>query len=359
MNKKRVAFHVLFWLAQYGLSLYTELYLSHSFSRNPSLSLLLQYALAVSVPLIITMAATYYILYLLIPRWIQNYSRKILYLEAIGTLLLATLCVRLAIQHIVWNLIYDEPIPDLSFLQWIARYSYTFLNLLQVVGIAAAIKLFKLRIGAVKNEKALVQEKLQSEMMRLKAQLNPHFLFNAINSIYSLARSQSQHTADALIRLSKMLRYVIYETEQKTILLGEELRVIDDYIQLQQLRFGRRLRISTEKHLDDTSALIAPMLLLPLVENAYKHGSEEGGEITVVIHLKQNQFSFTIVNPVAANDSKKINQNGIGLGNIKRQLELMYRDFLLETELKENTFKATLKINLVSYAGFELFDHRR
>lgn len=359
MNKKRIAFHVLFWLAQYSLSLYTELYLSHSFSRNPSFELLLQYALAVSVPLIITMGATYYILYFLIPRWVQNYSRGILYLEAICTLLLATLFVRLAIQHIVWNLIYGEPVPDLNFLQWIARYTYTFLNLLQVVGIAAAIKLFKLRIGAVKNEKSLVQEKLQSEMMRLKAQLNPHFLFNAINSIYSLARSQSQHTADALIRLSKMLRYVIYETEQKTILLAEELRVIDDYIQLQQLRFERRLRIITEKRLDDTSALIAPMLLLPLVENAYKHGSEEGGEIKVEICLSKGQFSFMIMNPVTATDSKKTNQNGIGLGNINRQLELMYHEFQLETELKENTFKVFLKINLETYAGFELFNNRR
>ena len=195
--------------------------------------------------------------------------------------------------------------------------------------------------------------------MHLKAQVNPHFLFNAINSIYSLARSSSVNTPDALIRLSKILRYVLYETEQKIIPLNDDLQVINDYIELQQLRFGARLKTIFEKEVDNLSVSIAPMLLLPLVENAYKHGCEEGGVITIRVTLVQHQLTFAIKNPVAETPHKTSGEVGIGLANIKRQLELMYQDFSL-TRIEEKTaFCVTLKINLKSYVGFELFDHRR
>jgi len=352
-------FHVLFWIVQFSLNLYTELYLSQSFSKQPTMFLFFQSALAVSIPLFITMGTTYYFLYFLIPKWTHSYGKLTIYAEAIGAIVVAAFCIRIAIQHLVWKFIYNEERPELTHLQWLARYFYSLLNLLQVVGIAAAIKLFKLRISAVKNEKILVQEKLRSEIMHLKAQLNPHFLFNAINSIYSLARNNSTHTPDALIRLSKILRYVLYETEQKTISLKEDLQVINDYIELQQLRFGARLKTLFEKEVDNLNVSIAPMLLLPLVENAYKHGSEEGGIINIDVVLSQNQLTFTIKNPVAEPLNKGIGEIGIGLTNIRRQLELMYQDFSLIRTEDKRTFCVTLKINLKSYVGFKLFNHRR
>lgn len=358
MNKRRFLFHVLFWVVQFSLNLYTELYLSPSFSSQPTLILFFQCALAVSIPLFITMGTTYYFLYFLIPKWIRNYGQLTIYAEAIGAIMTAAFCIRIAMQHLVWKIIYNEEGPELTHLQWLARYFYSLLNLLQVVGIAAAVKLFKLRISAVKNEKILVQEKLRSEIMHLKAQLNPHFLFNAINSIYSLARNNSTNTPDALIRLSKILRYVLYETEQKTISLKEDLQVINDYIELQQLRFGARLKTVFEKKVDNLNVSIAPMLLLPLVENAYKHGSEEGGLISIDVVLNQYQLTFTIKNPVAETLNKGIGETGIGLTNIKRQLELMYQDFSLIRTEDERTFCVTLKINLKSYVGFKLFNHR-
>jgi two-component system LytT family sensor kinase len=359
MNKKRLALHVLFWLGQYSISLYNELYLSVSFSLHPTLELLVQSVVAVFFLLLIKMAAAYYILYALIPRWIKHPAKIPLYLEGAGIILLAALCLRITMHYIVWPWIYEEAGPVLTPLQITARFFYSLLDLLQVAGLASAIRLFKLRIHAINQEKILVQEKLRSEMLHLKAQLNPHFLFNAINSIYSLARTQSPATPDAVMQLSKILRYLLYETEQKTIALSEELNTLQDYIELQQLRFSGRLSLQLEKEIDDHTAAIAPMLLLPLVENAYKHGSEEGGTIRLRVALQKQQFSFAVSNPTSGIPFKNKGEEGIGLPNIKRRLELTYRHFSLETSTKENTFKAELKIDLAGYAGLELFDHRR
>jgi LytS/YehU family sensor histidine kinase len=195
-------------------------------------------------------------------------------------------------------------------------------------------------------------------MMHLKSQVNPHFLFNTLNSIYSLSRAQSVLAPDAIMRLSKILRYMLYETSQKTISLQEELKIMDDYIELQQLRFGQRLKIEIEKKLDAPETGIAPLLLLPLVENAFKHGSNEGGLIAISIALANNQLSFGITNPVAQTTFKPTEEEGIGLANIRRQLELLYSNFSLDTVAGETIFSVTLKIDLSRYAGFELFDSR-
>lgn len=356
MNRKRIAWHVLFWLIQYSISLYNELYMSVSFTKHPTLQLFLESAFVIFLILIIKMSVVYYVLYRLIPRWIKTPRKISLYIEALGIVLIAALCIRFLIQLFVWPVIYKET-ASLGTLQLTARYFYTLMDLLQVVGLASAIKLFKLRISAAQNEKALVQEKLRSEMLHLKSQVNPHFLFNTLNSIYSLSRAQSAKAPDAIMRLSKILRYMLYEAGQKTISLQEELTIMDDYIELQQLRFGQRLKIEITKQLDEPATGIAPLLLLPLVENAFKHGSNEGGVISISLVLTKNKLSFSITNPVAQT-SFQPKEEGIGLANIRRQLELLYHDHSLETSPGENTFNVALKIDLSQYAGFELFDSR-
>jgi two-component system LytT family sensor kinase len=356
MNRKRIFWHILFWLIQYSISLYNELYMSVSFTRHPTLHMFLESAFVIFLILIIKITVVYYMLYRLIPRWIKAPSGIALYAEALGIVLFAALCVRLLIQLFVWPVIYKET-ASLGGLQLTARYFYTLMDLLQVVGLASAIKLFKLRISAAQNEKMLVQEKLRSEMLHLKSQVNPHFLFNTLNSIYSLSRAQSAQAPDAIMRLSKILRYMLYEAGQKTISLQEELKVMDDYIELQQLRFGQRLKIEVARQLDEPTTGIAPLLLLPLVENAFKHGSNEGGIISISVLLNKNKLTFSISNPVTQTGFQP-KEEGIGLANIRRQLELLYPEHSLETSPGGNIFNVTLKIDLSQYAGFELFDSR-
>jgi len=360
VKQKRFIWHIIFWLTQYSISLYNELYLSASFTAHPSLILFLQTALALFLLLLVKIGAVYYTLYSLIPRWIKNPGRILIYVESVSVILLGALLLRIFTQVIIWKLIYNEDArPQIGLLQLAARYFYSMLDLLQVVGLASAIKLFKLRINAIKNEKQLVQEKLRSELLHLKSQVNPHFLFNALNSIYSLARAQSLLAPDAIIRLSKILRYMLYEAGEKTIPLREELRIINDYMELQHLRFGTRLHAELLKNTDDESVSITPLLLLPLVENAFKHGGDTGGVIKIDLSLRNKRLHFKITNPLSETVFKAKGEEGIGLANIKRQLELLYRDFSLETSAEENTFRVDLKLDLETYAGFELFDRRR
>jgi LytS/YehU family sensor histidine kinase len=263
------------------------------------------------------------------------------------------------IQQVIWKHVYHET-QQVPPVQIIARFFYSLLDLLQVVAIAAAIKLFRLRIDALKNEKILVQEKLQSEMLHLKSQINPHFLFNSLNSIYSLTRSRSDVAPETVMRLSKILRYMLYETASKTASIEDELKIIDDYIELQKLRFSSTIIVKSTKSIDSNSSQIAPLLLLPLIENAFKHSSSNGvSQIDFKIELVKNQLSVRIKNPVGAPSVKLNGEEGIGLQNIQRQLELLYRDYSFHHSIEENIFVADLQINLSSYAGYELFDSRR
>jgi LytS/YehU family sensor histidine kinase len=247
-------------------------------------------------------------------------------------------------------------------MQLIARFFYSLLDLLQVIGIAATIKLFRLRMSAMKKENVLVQEKLQSEMLHLKSQINPHFLFNTLNSIYSLTRVQSPDAPDAVMRLSKILRYMLYETKKKTIAIEDELKMIRDYISLQQLRFGKKAAVNIMTDMDNYSEQVTPLLMLPLVENAFKHGMGSTSTVSTIdvsIRLARKQLQFIIKNQFTSSSIKPEQDEGIGLSNIQRQLELLYREYSFTFGKEENDFIVTLDINLTSYAGFELFDSRR
>lgn len=359
IKNKRLWFHILFWMVYFSINLFTALYLSSSNNINPSLDLFKNVALSHLLLLSIKLPAAYYVLYSLIPRWLKQPGKFKLLIEVFAVLFFFVLGYRVMIHFVIWPyLTFNEP-QMFTTLEFTARLFYSIFDLLQVVGIAAAIKLFRLRIEAIKNEKALIQEKLQSEMRHLKSQINPHFLFNMLNSIYSLSRAQSASTPDTVMKLSKILRYMIYETGRKTVPIEEEIKIIDDYIELQQLRFGKRLPVKMEKNIDNNSMQVTPLLLFPLIENAFKHGNGSGtSEIRFNITLVQNSLEVSVINPIEGSSVQSNGEEGIGLPNLRRQLELLYRDFLFVHDEKDNHFVVNLRINLASYAGFELFDSR-
>jgi two-component system LytT family sensor kinase len=360
-KRKWLLRHGLFWFIYFSVNLFNELYLSVSFTAHPSSELFFDSIKSQLLVLLIKLPAVYYILYSFIPRWLKTSSKPGLLLECAMILLGFLIAYRLMIQWIVWPYIYHEQ-QTLTVLQLTARFFYSFLDLLQVIGIAATIKLFRLRMSAMKNENALVQEKFQSEILHLKSQINPHFLFNTLNSIYSLARVQSPDAPDAVMRLSKILRYMLYETKKKTIAIEDELKMIRDYISLQQLRFGKKAAVDMITDIDDHTGQITPLLMLPLVENAFKHGmgsSAETSSIDINIRLKNKQLKVVIRNPSISPSIKQEQGEGIGLSNIQRQLQLLYREYNFNFGKEGKDFVVTLEINLTSYAGFELFDSRR
>lgn len=357
---KRILTHVGFWVVYFSINLFNELYLSYSFTVHPSKEIFFDSLLAQALLLVVKVPAVYYVLYSLIPRWLKKPAKAILFLEVLVATVLFLTSYRLLIHLVIWPVINNEVPESIPFLQYLARCFYSLFDILQVVGIAAAIKLFRLRLDAIKKEKLLLKEKMQSEIQHLKSQLNPHFLFNTLNSIYALTRSHSDEASSAVMRLSKILRYMLYETEKRTTSIEEEIKIMEDYIELQQLRFGKRITVSFEKEIDNYSATVTPLLILPLIENSFKHSNGEiAAEIKINIMLKDNHLTVGIKNPVSVSNVQYEKEAGIGLANIGRQLELLYREYRFDFKEMENIFIVDLQINLSSYAGYELFDSRR
>lgn len=195
-------------------------------------------------------------------------------------------------------------------------------------------------------------EKQQAELNYLKSQTNPHFLFNTLNNIYSLARDKSDLAPESILRLSKILRFMLYETSGEYIAIEQELKIITDYIALEKLRYDESLRINFNHDIEDMKQALPPLLLIPLVENAFKHGvSETRNQPFIDIHLsvKSRQLTFIVKNSNETSSDKLGVKENIGLSNLRRQLELLYKDYNLTVQQSESVFTATLKINLTSH----------
>jgi len=201
------------------------------------------------------------------------------------------------------------------------------------------------------NAQQLKIEKQAAELNYLRSQTNPHFLFNTLNNIYSLARDKSDLAPKSILQLSKILRFMLYETDGSFISIEQELTIIDDYIALEKLRYDNSLQINLDYNVKDKKQAIPPLLLISLVENAFKHGVSESREQTFVdINLSVNNqlLTFIVKNSSEVTGKDELKEK-IGLSNIRRQLELLYKDYDLSVIQDISTFTATLKINLTSH----------
>lgn len=220
-----------------------------------------------------------------------------------------------------------------------------------VAGFVAAIKLVKYWYFKKEENSKLEKEKLKSELAVLKGQVHPHFLFNTLNNLYSLILQQSKDAPETVLKLSSLLRYVLTECQDVTIGLTKELAILNHYVSLEQMRFGDRLDLSfhVEGELDQKT--IAPLLLLPLVENSFKHGANEMLEqpwISISVCITRSQMKFKIINgkPLIQTSDMPVSP-GIGLQNLRKRLALIYpnKHNLRVTDHGEN-FTANLTINI-------------
>ncbi|KAA3621707.1 MAG: histidine kinase [Flavobacterium sp.] len=192
-------------------------------------------------------------------------------------------------------------------------------------------------------------ELIESELKLLKMQINPHFLFNALNNIYTLSVTNSEKTQESINTLSEMLRYVIYDCEQAQVPLKKELNYIRNYIRLFNLKSSTHFDINFHQEVADDNTIVAPMIFIPFVENALKHsGIEKGKGSFVLISLVQkgDSIEFTLENSLPSMPKTKDTAGGIGLPNVRKRLELLYpeRHELKITKLE--TFKVYLKLML-------------
>ena len=212
------------------------------------------------------------------------------------------------------------------FYGWIQPAVFT---MLLVMGVSTSMALLQKWQTDANLRLALEQAKTTSELSFLKAQINPHFFFNTLNNIYALTLLDVETAREALHRLSRMMRYVLYETQSGTTLLSKELSFINDYIQLMQLRLTDKVTVTLKSPNPLHDKPIAPMILLPFVENAFKHGVSalSPSRIAISVQQQQNQLVLNVTNTLFTDKTPSLESgNGIGLTNTRRRLDLLYPD---------------------------------
>lgn len=199
-----------------------------------------------------------------------------------------------------------------------------------------------------KEAETLLQQKNEAELKFLKAQTNPHFLFNTLNSIYGLALEKSDKTPELILKLSDILSYTLYESGSELIPVSKELKLIEDIMELGQERFGKRVQIRLDKSGDFDKVEIPPLILIPFVENAFKHGLKQEVDqchIHIDLEVKDIYLSFQVENTIS-DDPDPEEKSGLGLKNIRRRLDLIYgTNYSLKISENEEIFKVVLNIN--------------
>ncbi|GAA4348019.1 histidine kinase [Hymenobacter saemangeumensis] len=227
------------------------------------------------------------------------------------------------------------------------------LTTLLVLGISTAIAVVQHWQQDARTRQELEQQRVGAELATLKAQINPHFFFNTLNNIYSLTLSDGEKARAAIHRLSRMMRYVLYDTTSGSTCLGQEADFIRDYIDLMQLRLTDRVRIVFDRPEPLHDAPIAPMLLLPFIENAFKHGVAATAHSHICIALRQPQASIVELevrnSRLPAPGADLAGSNGIGLANTRRRLDLLYPgryQLQVDERTPENEFRVHLTIQV-------------
>ncbi len=199
----------------------------------------------------------------------------------------------------------------------------------------------------VKEE--ISKQQLETELNLLKAQVNPHFLFNTLNSIYSLAVANNKKTADAVMKLSRIMRYTLEDCQTNDVELQQEIDFINSYIELQKLRLTNNNSILFAAEGNISTARIAPFVLIPFIENAFKYGisTHRSSSIKACVKAEKNIITFTCTNDCSPNGIHRLESTGMGISNTRRRLELLYpKKHELNIVSNDNRFSVSLTINL-------------
>lgn len=289
------------------------------------------------------MAFTYAVIYYVLPKYISNKKKWIATTGILLSLFIAFLVIDYFIIYLThldtWNTKVRKgraaSMPSTAVIMTRMTQAITF-YLATLVGLAVTIKLLKQWWLKQKETEQLSKEKVSAELQLLKAQIHPHFLFNSLNNIYSFALESSAKAPEMIQKLSGLLHYMLYDCKQPLVPLGKELKMIQDYISLEKIRYGDRLNlevtikeIPAAAHREIPSNLIAPLLLIPFVENSFKHGTSkmpEHPKVTLTITIKDNILFFKLINrkPITITETPVNTNRGLGLKNVQKRLELIY-----------------------------------
>ena len=276
--------------------------------------------------------------YVLIPRVLTKKS-WLYYLASIVVCFVFVALVSELINHILWSYAY-RPRP----------FYFTSLNFLLVFGLSTALKLTSDRVQFEKERKERENETLKSELSLLRSQVSPHFMFNVLNNLASLARKKSDQLESIIIQLSHLMRYMLYESGEKRVTLDKEIEYLKSYIDLQKLRFGSDVTVDFDANVRKGDLPIEPMLLIPFVENSFKHGMGLITNPTIVVRLSLDDttLNFSVKNKFNSGGvGTKDSSSGIGIQNVRRRLDLLYKDLYdLRICERDQWFNVELKLTL-------------
>jgi sensor histidine kinase YesM len=330
--QNRIVQHILFWSVSYY-------YLIHSFSITNNIEKI-DY-IYTGVFHITIVLAVYVNLYFLIPRLL---GKRQYLLYALGVI--ALLAVTAQLNSFIFNYAIDFFLPDYFFVS-----SFTFWQLVQFgfvyVAITTLLKLSRAWFRLVELEK----EKANTELLFLKMQVNPHFLFNSLNNIYSLALKKDTMAPDSILKMAQVMRYMIYESNEHVVPLQKELDYINNYIDLQRLRTRDNASIVLNITGEPENRYIAPLILVVFIENGFKHGIKatiHQSFVNILITITDDRLHMQVENSKGVTDDvEKDSFSGLGLENVKRRLELLYPGkYELTINDTEEKYTAVLQLPL-------------
>lgn len=332
--------HSFFWIVVYSFYAY---FLGYGSSNVDYVNTFSSFLMPV------TILISYFFVYFLIPRYLLTKKYQLFILYSVYTFIISGYLIILTIMY---GLIYSEGLKEGDIAPLTKTLPFIILGVFFVVTLAIALSLIRYSyLTIIKNENLrskILNTQLQlkeQELKFLKMQIHPHFLFNSLNTIYGFALKKSDEAPEMILKLSNLLDYILYQIEKPQVLLKDEINHLIDYVELEKMRFHDTLEVVVETNNYNQHVQIAPMLLIPFVENSFKHGSIIEGKLTVNIQIKtvDGTLLFDIWNSSTIEEEAV---KGIGLGNIEKRLNMLYpKTHKLETSQLNNRFAVQLEIH--------------
>ncbi len=339
-NQISLKYHLLFWVGYFMINFirWGSYFDDYTYSLKSNL---------VEFPIHILL--TYFNIFYLIPKFILK-RKFLLYFVYLMIALATVYVVRTGLNYF---LVTENIWPEAEGSQRAFSFNHilaVIIGELYVVALVTAIKLTADWITERTKNESLKQLQLQTELKYLKSQIQPHFFFNTLNNLYSLIIEKSEKASDVVLKLSEIMQYVLYDVKEPKIELFNEINYIHSYLELEELRHGNKVSSKIEIKGDIDNINIPPLLLLPFIENCFKHGTKNNDLINLNIYFensKDEQLIFKAKNNFNLHN-KIVEKHGIGIENIRRRLELLYKNkYLLETKIIGDTFNVLLKIPIL------------
>ncbi len=335
---KRVLLHILLWSAYVAVEFIANL--PHYRVPQELLRQTIFFLPVIALPF-------YFVAYFLVPRLLWR-GRKMLFWLSCAIVFLVVMIFRLQWESLYWSWQEGERIR-----MPLSKISKNLFRDYAVIALGVCLKIIRDWDKKDRLTLQLTEEKRDAELQFLRAQIHPHFLFNTLNNLYGLALKQSPHTPDSILKLSGLLDFILYECNAEKIPLRKEIELIRHYIELERLRFGERLALTFEPKMPQEDLPIAPLLLLPFVENAFKHGAANTTSDRVFVKIDLTVEGKTLFFQVENSKNNRPGNGsenghkGIGLRNVEKRLALLYPGrYELEKVEGEDVFLIALKLQL-------------